>query len=366
MALWSTLSALLAYRFLGQRGRRRDLWLSFVAAGLAAGTKYNGAPALLMPMMAALLEVRTTRWCRWRHAGAGAVLAAAAFLATTPFLLVEMGSFREWFSYVYDYQKAGQFGFERPSLPSNLGYLSWYLLRKGLGPLGGILAVAGMVRALRGSERDRSLPLVVFPVVYLVWLASYRTSFVRNLMPLVPLMAAFAGRALDDLLQRWSDRRTASPGLRRAVAVAALVVVAAWPLWDSLRYDRAIAASTRTAAVPWIVENLPPGARIATEIYGPPLAVTHPGRYDLVELWNLGLNVPAVEWFEASGVDFIISNSGSWEMAFSNPGRYPAQERIYRAIEQRFPVLKTFPGETVDPLYSSISPTIRIYDCRRR
>ena len=43
-----------------------------------------------------------------------------------------------------------------------------------------------------------------------------------------------------------------------------------------------------------------------------------------------------------------------------------SQEKLYHDIETSFPLIKTFPGETVDPLYSSIAPTIRIYDCRRR
>ena len=65
-----------------------------------------------------------------------------------------------------------------------------------------------------------------------------------------------------------------------------------------------------------------------------------------------------------AGVDFVIANSGSWEMVFSNPGRYPERERFYHDVERLFPLIKTFAGDRVDPLYSSISPTIKIYDTR--
>ena len=305
-ALWVALAALFALRFPTAR-RRRDLWLSFVFAGLAAGTKYNGAPALLMPLLALAFHQREKPRARTALAGLGVVVFLATFVATTPFLLAEPESFRKWLTYIHEYQRGGQFGFERSGWLSNLGYLSGYLLHKGLGLAAGLLAMIGLVYACLGSDRRQRLPLVIFTGVYLVWLGSYRTSFVRNMMPLVPLLAAFSGAGLNNLLSRWVDRGVESRGVARSAAVLVTALVLVLPLTDVIAYDRSIARSTRTSSVPWIVEHLPRGARIVVEVYGPPLGITNPGRWDVQRLWNLGLDVGDVDWFTATGVDYIIA-----------------------------------------------------------
>ncbi len=362
MALWVALAALFALRFPKVK-RPRDLWLSFVFAGLAAGTKYNGAPALLMPLLSVAFHTPLTLRRRAMLIGIGFSVFLATFLATTPFLIPEFESFRKWITYINEYQKTGQFGFERPGFVSNLAYLSSYLLRKGLGLAAGLFAVVGLAFACRGEEAERRhrLPLVIFLLLYLVWLGSYRTSFVRNLMPIVPLMAAFAGAGLNIVLLRWVDRGSGGGTAATSAAILVTALVLALPLGDVIAYDGAIARSTRTHSVPWFVENIPPESLLVTEVYGPPLGITHPGRWKIQRVWSLGLDVQNVDWFENQGVDYIIANSGAWEMTFSNPGLYPEEEAIYNEIERRYPVLKEFPGDEVDPLYSSISPTIRIY-----
>lgn len=363
MAFFSTLSAWGAVRFV-RRGTWKWILLSFVCVGAATGIKYNGAATMLLPIAAVAVSSGIGWGRRLTIFAVGPAVAGVAFFCTTPFALFEAETFRAWFDYLHEYQERGQYGFERSSFTENFAYLGGALAKQGVGWIGTGAALVGVVHWRGGFAEGRArLPLVLFSAAVLVWLASYRTSFTRNMMPLVPLLAVAAG---------WGVAAVAEPlgrrfGTRFAIGFAVCFGLAASVLpWSRcVAFDRAIARSTRTQALGWIEENLPAGSKVATEVYGPPLGVVYPGRYVIHEMWSFGQNLPRVESFEDAGVDFILSNSGAYEMAFSNPGRYPKAEGIYRGIEERFRLIRKFDGDPVDPLYSSISPTLLVFDCRQ-
>ncbi len=364
MTFFSTAAALLGMAAL-QDGKRWKLWLSFAATGFAAGTKYNGAPAFMIPLLFTLLENGPSLTRRGLHLLLGFLIFLVSFVLTTPFLLIEPDEFKKWFDYIHEYQQLGQFGFERPTFFSNFAYLSGDLLGHGLGALGGALAILGVGLALTGRNKKALTPLIAFSFAYLIWLSTYKTSFTRNMMPIVPFVALLPALALELGLSRWVDSRKATGITKSIIVTAVALLVILQPAYDSIRYNLEVADSTRTRSIPWIIDNLPEGSRISMEIYGPPLFITHPNRYKLDRVWSLGRDIPSVSIFESRKNDYIISNSGAYEMVFSNPGMYPLAERLYQALDENYPVLKTFEGDQVDPLYSSISPTIKIYDCRK-
>ena len=364
MAFFSTLSAWGAVRFV-RRGAWRWLLVSFVCAGAATGVKYNGAPTMLLPLTAVSVTSGVSWGRRLAAFALGPAVSGVSFLATTPFVLFEPETFRAWFDYLHEYQARGQYGFERSNFSENLVYLSGRLAKQGVGWIGAIAALVGIFSWRGGLEGLRvRLPLVVFSSAVLVWLASYRTSFTRNMMPLVPLLAVAAGWGAASVAERVGQRFGGRSALGFGLFFGVVASVA--PASDCISYDLTIARSTRTLALDWVDEHLPAGARVATEVYGPPLGVVCPDRYRVLEMWSFGQNLPRVESFEEAEVDFILSNSGAYEMAFSNPGRYPKAEGIYRGIEERYRLVQRFDGDLVDPLYSSISPTLLVFDCRQR
>jgi hypothetical protein len=195
------------------------------------------------------------------------------------------------------------------------------------------------------------VPVLLFLLLYYVSISIVRVNFVRNLLPVLPVLCLLAGSGVDFILVRLPLRGTIRV-LAAAVVVAALVAL---PLTRTVTYDRAIANSTRLAAGQWIRTHLPQGSKLATEIYGPePIR----GWQSVTVVIHLSDHAP--EWYESNGFDYIVASSGAYEMAYSNPSRYREAVERYEEIFSRFPRVAEFKGETVDPRYSSICPTILI------
>ena len=100
-----------------------------LAAGLAAGAKYPGV-FLLAPLLLA-------GWGRWRRLAIAAGLAAAGFLATSPFVLVHPAQAWDDATRVQRLAREGWLGFEHDSWA---GFAFVGRLWSGLGPA---LVVAG-------------------------------------------------------------------------------------------------------------------------------------------------------------------------------------------------------------------------------
>ena len=196
-----------------------------VAAGLAASAKYP-AVFLIVPLVVA-------GWGRWRRLAVAVGLAAAAFLATSPYVLVHPGQAWDDATRVQRLAREGWLGFEHDSfaLFSFTGKL-W----AGLGPAL-VVAVLGLVLALRRRTRT-DLILAAFVLVYLADLLTIRAHFDRYVLPLVPPLAVLAGR-----------QRLLAP-----LTLGLLIVPLVWAIGDDVRLTR---TDTRAVAHAWIVAAHP-------------------------------------------------------------------------------------------------------------
>lgn len=268
-----------------------------VAAGLAASAKYPGV-FLLAPLTVA-------GWWRWRRLAVSAGLAVAAFLATSPFVLVHPRQAWDDASRVQRLAREGWLGFEHDSfaLFSFTGRLWW-----SLGPA---LAVAllGLVLALRRRSRA-DLVLAVFALVYFADLLTLRAHFDRYLLPLVPALAVLAGRV-----------RALAP-----VTLGLLIVPLVWAIGDDVRLTR---TDTRAAAYGWIVAHLPSGVAVAAESSAPPLD-GHP----IVGLALPGPGRPFdpdrdVSRLRAEGVRYALVTGAVADRVLAARDRYPREARFY-------------------------------------
>jgi hypothetical protein len=284
----------------GSAETRRGYLLAGLWAGLAAGGKY---PAGVVAVAVAGV------WAAWRLRGrrpgggprrespskgsnaperapglpsgllwaAGA--AVVAFLGTTPSFLAFPGAayagegtadvlfgFRQ-------YAQAGWTGVVRAS--NTAFYLDRLVLSFGvpallLGLSGGLSGIARLDR----RSRRRLLWLAPFPVAYLALVLTMRIAVDRNLLPVLPALAAVLGAGLAG----WTgaartSRASRLAGTRHAGSVLAVLVAAvalAPPAWRSaaqtVRFAR---PTTRELAARWIPEHLPPGSALVQEVYTP-------------------------------------------------------------------------------------------------
>jgi 4-amino-4-deoxy-L-arabinose transferase-like glycosyltransferase len=274
-----------------------------LAAGLAASAKYP-AVFLAAPLVVA-------GWGRWRRLGYSLAAAVAAFFATSPYVLVHPRQAWADATRVQRLARDGWLGFEHDSfaLFSFTGKL-W----DGFGPalvIGGV----GLVLALRRRTRT-DLILASFVLAYLVDLLTLRAHFDRYVLPLVPALAALAGR-----------QRVLAP-----LTLGMLIVPLVWAIGDDVRLTR---TDTRAVAQAWIVAHVPPRARIAAESSTPPLE-GHP----IVGLALPGPGRPFdpdrnVSRLRAQGVRYALVSGAIADRVLAARERYPREARFYDQLRTR-------------------------------
>jgi 4-amino-4-deoxy-L-arabinose transferase-like glycosyltransferase len=279
------------------------LELAGLASGLAMGFKYPGV-FLAVPLVVAA-------WGRWRRLAVSLAMMAAAFFASSPFVLVHgRHAWHDAFR-VQRLARKGWLGFEHDhAAPIAFVDRLW----QGFGPVL-IIAAAGLVVALvRRSRTD--LVLVAFVVVYFADLMTLRAHFDRYTLPLVPPLATLAGRF-----------RTLAP-----VTLLLLVVPLTWAIRDDKRLTR---TDTRVVAERWMESHVRPGTVVATD----PSTATPSG------LRVLPLQLPApwqpsdpnrsITRLKHEGVAIVVATGAIADRVRAAAGRYPREVRFYDDLQRQ-------------------------------
>jgi 4-amino-4-deoxy-L-arabinose transferase-like glycosyltransferase len=286
--------------------------LAGLAAGLATGFKYPGV-LLVVPLVVAA-------WGRWRRLAIALALMGLAFLASSPFVLVHRHeAWHEAFR-VQRLARKGWLGFEHDhSAPVAFVAHLWH----GLGPAL-IVGVVGLAFALVRRTRT-DLVLATFVIVYFADLITLRAHFDRYTLPLIPPLAALAGRF-----------RGLAP-----VTLLLLVVPLTWTIRDDKRLTR---TDTRVVAAGWIQSHIASGTRVAEDPSTPqvngyrilPLQLPGPGRpFDPNR--NLGR-------LRREGIRFVVVTGAVTDRVLAARDRYPRETAFYKALASAKTVYHLVPG----------------------
>ena len=279
-----------------------------VAAGLAASAKYPGV-LLLVPLVVA-------GFGEWRRVGRASALAAAAFLLTSPFVVLHAGAAWDDISRVQRLAQAGWLGFEDdPVTPLAFGERLW----QTLGPLA-LVGLAGVaIAAWRHTRRD--VVLLSFVAVYALSLLPAQAHYDRYVLPLVPVLCVLAGRA------RW---------LGIAAFVAALV-----PLWWSIDDARALTPhDPRLDAAAWIERNVPAGERIAVDPSTLPPDPPSVVRFELPgpeRPFDTRRDLGALR---RAGFRWLVVGDSVTERVLNAASRYPPEARFYASLAAHEPAFE--------------------------
>lgn len=376
-------------------GRRRFL-AAAALTGLAAGAKY---PAGLLVLPLVWTAWRRQGWLCWRWLALGGAVSLGSFLASSPYVALDFGSF------------LANFGSERTHMAEgHLGVIgrtgAGFLLRRAAGDLGvgGLIAVAAALAAsaVSVSRRNRADARMVpwlFLVPMAVSVATFRMEAVRYVMPLLPPAAIIVGDAIG-----WAaaDRRAWLRFAGWALGAAALIQVAA----GGLPLAAAGADTTQLQARAWfrahagrddLVVQESYGAKLvsffeAKEIAGSPAyaAASEPlrRRFDalprhrsvvlpmlvsgnyVVRLEDDRGRSRTITAFEHASdlvaafydpdlfrsVDFVLTSSAVRGRYAADPERYPAQNRLYAMLDRSATKVARF-----SPRGSTAGPEIDIY-----
>ena len=217
-------------------GIRTFAWAGAMA-GLAAAMKYNGGLALLMPLMACWMTP-AARPSRMSCMLACICAAAAAFLLTAPFTILDLPGFLDRFaSLTAEYRNGSP-----PAEPGSIIYLKHLRLQFGLPGMllitGGL--IMGLVRAVRGPGRVPWAIALIFTIPYFLIVADQRIIYARYMLPLVPMLCVLAAAAVISgvsLLRRYQFPR----GVRTALIAGLTIALLGPPAATAVSFNRIIA-----------------------------------------------------------------------------------------------------------------------------
>lgn len=241
MALLCTLEAL-------QRTSRTWLVIAAFCAGLAAGAKYNGGVAILMPLIG-------LRWCTGAPKRLSSVLFGAAGLAATagvgfavsnPYSILAFDRFVEGFLEQARLGAAPWPGQQPGSTP----YLIAVSLSDGLGWTVVMLSMLGLLTFAR-RRTPGDVVLLAFVLAYAAVLSQSRLFGSRFMLPAYPPLAIAAAVGMQTLTDA-GRRRLPWPGFRVAVVILTGVIVLQ-PWAATVRANVILArGDTRVHARQWV------------------------------------------------------------------------------------------------------------------
>jgi 4-amino-4-deoxy-L-arabinose transferase-like glycosyltransferase len=334
-----------------ERERAKDFAWAGAAAGLAAATKYPGALAILLPVIAVwmTLAAKPSRLVAWLSVLAGAAL---AFLIAAPYTILDLPAFLNGYANLAGYYSPKPLGESAAvtylkHLSRSMAWPAFVLVLTGLA-LGGL-------RAVRGPGRVRWTITIVFPLAYFYFLSGQSLVYGRYLLPLVPfvcLLAAAGAVSGVSLLRRFDIPRAVRTAIIAGITIAAVLP----PAWQSLGFMRNLTrVSTVEQAHAWMIDNIPRGASIVIETR----ALVAPRTFNARNVPQLVQDYRSVQdhadYLDA-GVEYIVASSQKYGDAMQEPHKHPDLYGAYMRLFEQSRELKRFSPDGEHP-----GPELRIY-----
>lgn len=337
-----------------ERGYGRDYLKTGLAFGLATALKYS-AGLLIVPLgVAHLLSERyrsaDNPWLAamlngWRLVMTGLV-AVGSYIIASPYTLIEWEGFRANFGENLVSARLGFQGLELDPAGGAVFYLKGMMW--GLGwPLG--VAILTTILFLLGRHRRVDIFMLTFPMFGFFYMQRQEMYFVRWLMPFVPSVTVLVAEGVQQfsrVVSRQLSHSNLTPG--RLTMIVALLLVA--PSTYTAIYANYVFSQpdTRTQALHWIEEHIPPGSILAAEVlsppWGPPLAMPglEVGPYNLAPVPSGGVAELNWEQYQTWGVDYVIASSFHYRRQLRNKEHQAALTTRLQVLADRAELVKIF------------------------
>ncbi len=291
--------------------RFRDYLFAGLAAGLAAGTKYNAGLVVLSPIVAHFASDKARPLLRIVSPKLLGIIAGAAagFLIGTPGALLYPKPFHRDLNSEMIHVKAGH-GLVFAHTGSGYIYHITHSLLPGMGLPLLILAGLGLIYSLR-KRSAADLAMLAFLIAYYALIGAAQVRFARYTMPILPILVVLAARVSVDLMRRLFSGRAIARSVG-AVTALAIVLVIGYTFAYSMAIDRVfVSADTRDQAVDWIRQNVPLHSSIGLPaipwFYTPPIDPY----FGMVKADERYMHI-----CEFTDYDLVVSRSNEWDAAF--------------------------------------------------
>ncbi|MCD6384705.1 hypothetical protein J7M23_02905, partial [Candidatus Sumerlaeota bacterium] len=330
--------------------------MSGIFTGFATSTKYFGLSLLLIFLLSLIIIWGVKVWQKRTVIVFGLFILSsiAGFLAFTPYSIVDFHKFQRGFCYDVRHTRRGH---ERqPIYPWR--YAWSFHIQKSIIPGTSLplflLSIAGMIVALRRNGNETKLLAIYFVILYLLIESSPLKpppNYERYALPLLPVLMLFAGYMIVYLYAH-SSRMPIKYGL-----IFLFVLIAYFPLKQTIQMDLAMNPDTREKAAYWIVQNIPLDSKIFLV-----------GRDSyLPDVPGLGRSAKRgsekCKWFLEPGFldqfDYIVVSGFLYQRHFELYRRKKEPYYFYSYLFNNWKLIKEF----TQPRYSMgfNNPTIRIY-----
>ena len=266
--------------------------------GLSGAIKYTGGGTFL-PFVLALVVFPLGSSPKTKVT-VGLMVAAAAFVLSSPFTLLRFPDFLRGLS-----MHVGYYSADDMNAPLELLRV---VVTRGLGLVAGIAALVWVTRTMVARDREKLLVLA-YPALYLLVFSFFDRVYPRHALVIVPFFALLAATVAEAVVGRVS--RFVPPFAAATPIALALLVgpfIGSVALWQ--RTGRPTPAAR---AAEWLEWNLPPGTRLLEDQFTP---ILHSQRYRVHRLRVEEKQfVGNYDWVLYSGYPPGISTRGLREVA---------------------------------------------------
>lgn len=326
--------------------------LAGLCAGLAGATKYNGAIAIVIPLVAHIL---VTPWGQWGWLNGQILLAFGGlvfgFFGGNPFALSSLPQFLNDLSTVLHH-----YGTEHPGFEGK-GNWRWYPVvfltsADTLGTMSGLVGLLGLL----WRDWRKGLLVVAFPAIYFIMVSRFTVRFERNMVPLLPFVALGGGWLLDGLADWVAHRFNRTKRFSHVFVALGTALLLGLPLATSMAFDAELSqVDHREIAGQWIEENVEKGSKIAIEHYAIPFAYESYEVEDVIRISDHNLN-----WYESHGFEVLIVSDGVWEILRREPENYGDRLSVLDELLENSTLVAEFIPDP-PPLVVAGYPTVSVY-----
>jgi hypothetical protein len=321
-----------------RRGSSGWLWGAAIAAGFAAGTKYQGVLLLAPVMLYAALGTPPSWWQRVGRVVAVGALAFGSYLITTPGTVLDPIAFADGLKWIFGVYNGGHIGYTVTAGFPHFHILARYLALNLFSPYMPVaiaffaFAIVGAVFCWRADRKLAAL-LIGFPILYVFFFCwRYNVFIARNFLLLAPFLGVLSAWGLAEALLRL--RPIAA---RFALAIAIFCALAANGAWlisagESIRHrdDRVAAAD----AVTYVRNHPRTRFRISPRVVqlAATRGVTLPSNSvetnpDEVVFFAMSEGVPVASWI-VNDPWFTRADFGSQEVNFNYYSTWQGSDRV--------------------------------------
>ena len=306
-----------------KRGRLYDYLWTGVAFGLAAAVKYSAGLLIFPVIMAHLCSQRYHNWLsRLRY---GWLMVVTGLTAVTSYLLIMPYTLLDWekfWSHFNANLEMGRVGLQALNMDPAGGAM--FYLKSLIWGLGWPVFALFLVTILFALWRHRPIDLVLLtlPIIGFVYMQRQEMFFARWLVPLVAPMAVLVAEMVQEISALASQRiiglgdQHISKSTYRLFVCCSLFILTLPSTYMALRADYIFSQpDTRTQALNWIRQRIPPGSNLAAEVlsppWGPPLVMPglSIGPYHLAPVPDGGVAEVELAQYRAWGVQYIVASS---------------------------------------------------------